>query len=78
MEKVWNSAHIYGTVKVGERGQIVIPSEARKDFNITPGDLLLVVTGPRRRGLTLIKADSMKEFLERLMRELESPAEIQQ
>jgi hypothetical protein len=32
--------HIYATVKVGDRGQIVIPSEARKDFNIKPGDLL--------------------------------------
>ena len=29
--------HIFGTVKVGERGQIVIPKEARELFNIKPG-----------------------------------------
>ncbi len=32
----------YGSVTVGERGQIVIPIEGRKDFNIRPGDKLLV------------------------------------
>ncbi len=33
----------YGSVTVGERGQIVIPAEARRDFNIKPGDKLLVL-----------------------------------
>ncbi len=32
----------YGSVTVGERGQIVIPIEERKDFDIRPGDKLLV------------------------------------
>lgn len=32
----------YGSVTVSERGQIVVPAEARKDFNIKPGDKLLV------------------------------------
>lgn len=59
---------IYGTVKVGDRGQIVIPAEARKDFGIKPGDILLVVTGPRRRGLGLLKADSVKKSVERIMK----------
>ena len=30
--------HIFGTVKVGEKGQIVIPKEARTVFGIQPGD----------------------------------------
>ena len=30
--------HVFGTVKVGERGQIVIPKEARELFGIRPGD----------------------------------------
>lgn len=67
--------HIYGTVKVGERGQIVIPSKARKDFNIKTGDLLLVVRGPGKPGIGLIKADSIKELLARLMKRLEEPGE---
>jgi AbrB family looped-hinge helix DNA binding protein len=63
---------IYGTVKVGDRGQIVIPSEARKDLNIKPGDLLLVVSGKNRRGLGIVKADIMREFAKRIMQGLET------
>ena len=35
--------YIFGTVKVGERGQIVIPREARDKFNIKAGDTLIVL-----------------------------------
>lgn len=35
--------HIFGTVKVGEKGQIVIPKEARQIFDIKSGDTLLVL-----------------------------------
>jgi len=62
---------IYGTVKVGDRGQVVIPAEARKDFNIKPGDLLLVVAGKNRRGIAMVKADAMREFASRVLRGLE-------
>jgi AbrB family looped-hinge helix DNA binding protein len=44
---------IYGTVNVGERGQGVIPSRARNEFHIKPGDLLLVVRAPNTRGIGL-------------------------
>ena len=33
--------HLFGSVKVGERGQVVIPKEAREIFGIEPGDILL-------------------------------------
>ena len=62
---------IYGTVKVGERGQIVIPSKARDDFKLKPGDLLLVVAGRRKDGLGLVKADAMKELATRILKGLE-------
>ena len=35
--------YIFGTVKVGERGQIVIPKEARQVFDIKAGDTLIVL-----------------------------------
>ena len=63
--------HIYGTVKVGDRGQIVIPSDARKELDIKPGDLLLAMTGRNRRALTLVKADTMKGLAEKIMQGLE-------
>jgi AbrB family looped-hinge helix DNA binding protein len=52
--------HIFGTVKVGERGQIVIPKEARELFHIKPGDTLLVL-GDEERGIAISKADVMQE-----------------
>ena len=38
-----NSKRVFGTAKVGDRGQIVIPKEARELFNIRPGDTLLIL-----------------------------------
>lgn len=35
--------HLFGTVKVGERGQIVLPKKARDIFKINPGDILVVL-----------------------------------
>jgi len=55
--------HFFGTTKVGERGQIVIPREARDVFDINPGDALLVLGDEKRGGLAIVKADLMKEFL---------------
>ena len=46
--------HLFGNVKVGERGQIVIPKEARDLFGIRPGDKL-VVLGEEGQGLALCK-----------------------
>ena len=37
--------YIFGTVKVGERGQIIIPKEARETFQIKPGDMLIFTAG---------------------------------
>ena len=48
--------HIFGTVTVGEKGQIVIPVKARRVFNIKPGDSL-VVLGDEERGLALMGTD---------------------
>ena len=46
--------HLFGNVKVGERGQIVIPKEAREVFDIKPGDKL-VVLGDEGQGIALVK-----------------------
>ena len=46
--------HIFGMVKVGEKGQIVIPAKARKIFDIAPGDNLIVL-GDEGQGIALIK-----------------------
>ena len=53
--------HIFGTVKVGERGQIVIPKKAREIFNIKPGDMLLIL-GDEAQGIAIVKDDLFKQF----------------
>ena len=48
-------------VKVGEKGQIVIPKEARTLFNINPGDTLLVL-GDEENGLFISKPDAVNNL----------------
>ncbi|MDP8232786.1 MAG: AbrB/MazE/SpoVT family DNA-binding domain-containing protein [Candidatus Zophobacter franzmannii] len=61
-----DGACICGTVKVGERGQIVIPKKAREYFNINAGDSLIVL-GDKNKGLTIIKADKLEDFAQMLL-----------
>ncbi|MEF2560799.1 MAG: helix-turn-helix domain-containing protein [Eggerthellaceae bacterium] len=49
--------HIFGTVTVGERGQIVIPKAARDLFRITPGDSLIVL-GDEEQGIAITKTET--------------------
>lgn len=58
--------HFFGSVKVGERGQIVIPKEAREMFDIKSGDLLLVL-GDERKCLAITKAEAMREFAKKIL-----------
>ena len=55
-----------GTANVGERGQVVIPVEARKKLNIHTGDKLLIMSHPNGDGLMFLKLDAMREFLNHL------------
>ena len=57
---------VFGTVKVGERGQVVIPSDARKKLSIKPGDFLLVVSTPSKDGVALIKVEIVKGMIEKM------------
>jgi AbrB family looped-hinge helix DNA binding protein len=54
----------FGTVTVGERGQVVIPAEARKAFGIETGDKLLVFAHPSQHGVTLVKIDAVQRFVD--------------
>ena len=49
--------HLFGLVTVGDKGQIVIPAKARKIFEISTGDQL-VVLGDEGQGLALVKASN--------------------
>ena len=49
--------HLFGVVTVGDKGQIVIPAKARKLFDISPGDQM-VILGDETQGLALIKSEN--------------------
>lgn len=53
--------HLFGMVTVGDKGQIVIPAKARKIFEISPGDQL-VVLGDEGQGLAIMKSESFLAF----------------
>jgi len=50
------------SVKVGEKGQIIVPKEAREMFNISPGDTLMFL-GDKERGIALMKSDEVYELM---------------
>jgi AbrB family looped-hinge helix DNA binding protein len=61
----------FGAVTVGERGQVVIPAEARKAFGIDTGDKLLVFGHPSEHGVTLVKIGAVERFVELLRESIE-------
>ena len=56
-----NSRRVFGTAKVGDRGQIVIPKEARELFNIQPGDTLLIL-GEENKGLIVSRPELLRDL----------------
>lgn len=81
MPKPPKNKRFYGAITVSDRGQIVIPVNARRDFNIQVGDKLLVL-GDLQEGLALIKASTLLErhpgLLAIMEAGLEAPDENQQ
>ena len=54
----------YGSATVGERGQVVIPAEARQELGIEPGDKVLFMRHPIYEGLMIFKIDAVRDFLD--------------
>ena len=57
------------TVKIGERGQFVIPKEARDMLDVKPGDTILVL-GDEERGLTILPKAMMNRYISMIFGEL--------
>ena len=65
-----NAQRVFGTAKVGDRGQIVIPKEARAFFGIEPGDTLLIL-GKTETGLIISKPDALNDLANRIFHSVE-------
>ena len=57
--------YIFGVVKVGDKGQIVIPKDARKIYGIQPGDALIVLGD--RKGMALLKTEVFQTVIDQAM-----------
>ena len=58
--------HLWGTVVLGSRGQIVIPKAARETFTLREGDRL-VVLGDESEGIALVKAETFERKMQQLL-----------
>ncbi|MEY8296167.1 AbrB/MazE/SpoVT family DNA-binding domain-containing protein [Emergencia timonensis] len=58
--------HAFGTVTVGDRGQIVIPKKARDIFDIKTGDSLMVL-GDEEQGIAIVKTDIFLSVIRDMM-----------
>lgn len=56
---------VFGTAKVGDRGQIVIPKEARDLFNIRPGDTLLIMA-EEETGLVISRPELLSDIANKI------------
>lgn len=58
------------TVKIGEKGQFVIPKEARDMFDLQPGSTILVL-GDAERGIAILPREKQSEYISRIFSEME-------
>lgn len=62
-----NGKYIFGVVKVGDRGQIVIPKDAREIYGIKAGDSLLVLGDSK--GMALLKTEIFQDKIDEVLGE---------
>jgi AbrB family looped-hinge helix DNA binding protein len=57
-----NHGKIFGTTSMGERGQVVIPAEAREELGIKSGEKFVVFGDARKGTVILVKSEIMNKF----------------
>ena len=60
-----NGKYLFGVVKVGERGQVVIPKEARELYEIKAGDSLMVLGD--QKGIAMLKTEVFQNIINQAM-----------
>ena len=57
-------------VKIGEKGQFVIPKEAREMFELHPGDEILVL-GDKEKGIAILPKEKQEDFIKQIFKDIE-------
>ena len=60
IENETDGKFVFGIVKVGEKGQVVIPKQAREVFKINPGDKLVVLGDTKQGGIAFAKIPGLE------------------
>ena len=69
-----NTKRVFGSAKVGDRGQIVIPKEARELFGIRPGDTLLIL-GDEEAGLIVSRPEVLNDLASKILKNMNKEEE---
>lgn len=67
---------LYGTATVGTKGQIVIPSNAREELGIEPGDKLYIAGSAAKKVLFCLKEEQLRELIEKLTGDVDAAKEL--
>jgi len=67
---------ILGMVTVNDKGQVVIPADARSSMNIQTGDKLLVIIHPSHGGVILVKPDGIESFARQMLEQVNDARDI--
>ncbi len=62
---------VFGLVKIGEKGQIVIPANARAELNLSAGDEVIVVGSPSKGVIGVIREENFRDMLDHMQRHFE-------
>ena len=65
------------SVRIGPKGQIVIPKEARQVFGLSPGDSLLVL-GDEENGIVLAKAEVLNSVALKILGQIDQGKESEE
>ena len=57
-------------VKIGEKGQFVIPKKARELFDLQPGDEILVL-GDKEKGIAVLPKSKQQEYVKKIFSDIE-------
>ncbi len=57
-------------VKIGEKGQFVIPKEAREMFDLQPGEEIIVL-GDREKGLAILPKEKQQDYINHIFKEID-------
>lgn len=63
-------------IKIGEKGQFVIPKEARDLFDLQPGNEILVL-GDEKKGLAILPKEMQNEYITRIFSEIEEGKKVE-